>query len=178
MQCKALKRGYTMIEMTLVVLLLGIIFSVATVRFDSLTNNSRLRASAREIGSTVAVAYSEAMVRKTKQIMVFDTERGSFWIATDDDPEGLAGAGFLSKRYLYRGVTFRDIQVGEELFEEAGELKIDISPLGISTSCFIHLINEQETEMTVQVHPLTGTVTYHEGYVEFEDENEGFDFAE
>jgi Tfp pilus assembly protein FimT len=156
--------------MAVVLVILGLLFGVSALRFDHLTQNSRLRASAREVGSTVGLAYSEALVRRERQSLVFDTENGAYWIETGD--EG-AESEYGRKRTLYRGVRFRNVQTGAEVFEEEGEVRIEISPLGVSTSCFIHLTNEEEKEMTVRVHPLTGTVTYLDGYVAYEDTEEG-----
>jgi prepilin-type N-terminal cleavage/methylation domain-containing protein len=170
--------GFTLIEMALVLIIIGILFGVSAMRFDTLTDDSRLRASAREIGSTVAVGFSEALVKKQRHTLVFDTENMAYWVATEDEPEGSTAPGVPGRRYLYRGVTFKDIQVGDDLFEEAGILKVDISPLGISSACLVHLKNEDETELTVRIHPLTGSVSYYDGYMEYEAADGSFEFAE
>ena len=71
-------RGYTLIEMAVVVVIISILFSVVAVRFDTLTDDSRLRASAREVGDTVALAFSQALVTRKKHTLVFDTESGVY----------------------------------------------------------------------------------------------------
>ncbi len=175
---RGVSAGFTLIEVTLVVLIIGLLFGIAALKFDALTDGSRLGASAREIGSTVGVAYSQAVLAKQTQTLVFDTENQAYWIASETDPEGESGAGFLKKRGLYKGVTFKDVQVGAEVFEEKGLLRIDISPLGVSSSCMVHLVNESGSEMTVRVHPLTGTVSYYDEYVEYGADEEGGGFAD
>lgn len=172
---KPAPRGFTLIEMVLVVMLIGVFFGVASLRFDHLTHSSRLRASAREVGSTVGLAYSEALVQRRTHVLVFDTARNAYWVEAgtgEDAPE----SAFARRRTLYRGVRFRDVMVGDAIWDEGGEVRVDISPLGVSTRCLVHLANEEDKEMTVRIHPLTGTVSYEEGYVDdetWEDEAYG-----
>jgi len=163
------REGYTLIEMAVVVVIISILFSGVAVRFDTLTEGSRLRASSREVGDTVTLAFSQALVTREKHTLVFETESGAYWIATEDDPDGTLGEAVAKRRHLYRGVRFKDVQVGQTVYEEEGEVKIDVSPLGISSSFVVHLQNDQEKEMTLRVNPLTGTVTYYDEYVDYED---------
>ncbi len=66
-------------------------------------------------------------MRRERQSLVFDTENGAYWIETGD--EG-AENEYGRRRTLYRGVRFRNVQTGAEVFEEEGEIRIEISPLG------------------------------------------------
>jgi len=159
-------RGFTLVELMAVVLILGLLLTFVTLRLDSLTASSRLSASARETGSLVGVAFSSAVSSGKAKSLNFDMETGETWVG-----EGLNAPRETAAtlRRLYEGVEFRDVQVGATVVSERGVLSLEISPLGIGTDALIHLRSETGAEMTVEVRPLTGTVKFHDGYVEYEE---------
>jgi len=155
--------GFTLIELVVVVAIVGMLLASVAIRFDSLTVSARLRASAREIASTIGLAHSRASATGRAQTIVFDTDSQQYWIESSAQEERASAA-----RGLYRSISFRDIQIGDELYGERGTLSIEISPLGITSACMIHLEAEGGGEMTLEVCPLTGSVRFFEGYVEYE----------
>jgi prepilin-type N-terminal cleavage/methylation domain-containing protein len=158
--------GFTLIELMAVVLILGLMLTFVTVRLDSVTAASRLSASARETGAAVGVAFSSAVASGKAKSLNFDLETGEVWVGDGlDAPRESAQV----LRRLYEGVEITDVQVGSTVFEERGVLSLEISPLGIGTDALVHLKGETGAEMTVEVRPLTGTVKFHDGYVEYEE---------
>jgi type II secretion system protein H len=158
--------AFTLIELVVVVAIVGLVLSTVAIRFDSVTQSARLRASAREIASTVGLAHSQAGSTGTAHNIVFDTDNSQYWIEPE---QGVSGRDWLPrKRYLYRDIEFKDIQVGEEVYSERGTLSIGISPLGITSACMVHLQSQEGQELTVEVCPLTGMVRFYDGYQEYE----------
>jgi hypothetical protein len=148
------------------VVILGLMLTFVTVRLDGLTAASRIRASAREVGAAVGVGFSSAVASGAPRALCFDIETGEYWVGTGaESPREEAEL----RRRLYEDVAFEDVQVGSQVFEERGVLSLEISPLGIGTDSMIHLRSETGTRMTIEIRPLTGTVRYHEGYVEYEE---------
>ncbi len=163
---KRITGGFTLIELVVVVAIVGMLLASVAIRFDSLTVSARLRASAREIASTIGLAHSRASSTGRAQTLIFDTDNQQYWI------ESPTGEGEQSQspriRGLYRNISFKDIQVGDELYGEQGTLSIEISPLGVTSACMIHLEADGGGEMTLEVCPLTGSVRFYEGYREYE----------
>ncbi|MHC5036543.1 MAG: prepilin-type N-terminal cleavage/methylation domain-containing protein [Planctomycetota bacterium] len=158
--------GFTLVELVAVVVILGLMLTFVTLRLDGLTATSRLRASAREVGALIGVAFSSAVSSGSTRSLCFDMETGEYWVGRRlDAPREEAE----SLQTLYEDVEIRDIQIGQQLYEERGVLSMEISPLGIGTDALIHLRSETGEEMTLEVRPLTGTVRFHEGYVEYEE---------
>ena len=160
------RSGFTLVELVAVVTLLGLMLTFVTLRLDGLTASSRLRASAREVGAVVGCAFSEAVSSGSTRSLCFDIERGEIWVGRDLETPREEGEDL---RRLYDDVKFRDVQVGERVYEEPGVLSMEISPLGIGSDALVHLRSETGAEMTVEIRPLTGTVRFHEGYLEYEE---------
>jgi type II secretion system protein H len=158
--------GFTLLEVMAVMVILGLMLTFVTVRMDGLTASSRLRASAREVGAVVGIAFSSAVASGDTRSLCFDLETREYWIGRDlDTPREEAE----TRRRLYEDVEIRDIQIGERIYEEAGVLSMEISPLGIGSDALVHLRSETGRELTVEVRPLTGDVRFHEGYFEYEE---------
>jgi hypothetical protein len=152
-----------------VMVILGLILTFVTVRLDGLTSGSRLRASAREMGSLVGVAFSSAVATGKSRTVRIDLETGEYWIGFD--LETPLEEAEVNQR-LYGDVEVRDIQIGDRVFEDRGVLTLEISPLGLGSDALFHLRSESGEEMTVEVRPLTGTIRFHEGYKEYEEPDE------
>ena len=159
--------GFTLVELVVVVVIIGLILASVAIRFDSLTVSARLRASAREIASTIGLAHSQACSTGRAQTIVFDTDNQQYWIESDSGEEP-DNEWLPKKRTLYRDITFEDIQVGEEMYSERGTLSIEVSPLGVTSACMVHLEAEGGAQMTLEVCPLTGMVRFYDGYEEYE----------
>jgi prepilin-type N-terminal cleavage/methylation domain-containing protein len=159
-------KGFTLIELVVVVAIIGMLLASVAIRFDSLTVSARLRASAREIASTIGLAHSRASSTGRAQTLVFDTDNQQYWIDSSSEEGDASESPRI--RSLYRSIAFKDIQVGEELYGERGTLSIEISPLGVTSACMIHLEAEGGGEMTLEVCPLTGSVRFYDGYREYE----------
>ena len=163
---RSASNGFTLVELAVVVAIIGLILASVAIRFDSVTLSARLRSSAREIASTIGLAHSQACSTGAAQKIVFDTDNQQYWIETSAEEQ--AADWLPRKRTLYRDITFEDIQVGEETYSERGTLSIEISPLGVTSACMVHLAADGGGQMTLEVCPLTGMVRFHDEYKEYE----------
>jgi prepilin-type N-terminal cleavage/methylation domain-containing protein len=70
-------RGFTLIELSLVLLILGILLSFAVPRLLDL-GEARLDASARRLGGTIAYLHDEASLRGTTYRLRMDLDRATY----------------------------------------------------------------------------------------------------
>lgn len=77
----ARERGFTLIELSLVLLILGIILSFAVPRLLDL-GAARLDASARRLGGTISYLHDEASLRGTTYRLRMDLDRATYAVET------------------------------------------------------------------------------------------------
>lgn len=74
------QRGFTLIEILVVLVLMSLIAGISTVFFAGTLPKARLRASAREIVSTIKYARTLAASTHERQVVTFDLDAGKYGI--------------------------------------------------------------------------------------------------
>ena len=77
-------RGFTLIEISVVVVIFALMFTTATVSLDSYLPNSRSESAARELLSTIDLARTSAVANGREYQVEFDLERRRYRIVTPD----------------------------------------------------------------------------------------------
>jgi type II secretion system protein H len=171
----SLRRGFTLIELLGVMVILGLIASVAYVSYESMVPQSVLNSAVRELASALQETRSEAIARSQP-----------FWIEytfedTDDHPRGYrivtpfvaSVTGGLAMRPedrlaqpfvpLPEGVTFREITINGDPVTR-GVVSVRFDPLGTATDHTIVLEHRQyDAVYTIEVQALTGLISFHDG---------------
>ncbi len=164
------RRGFTLIEMLVVLGLMGAIFAMAAARFDRIFVRTHLEASAHGLGDHFAYAIQRAYTTGSYHTFVLDLDAGRYRIklGRESDEE----ARELLERSLGRGVRFVDVQVAYQTYLPPGVLQIEISPLGVTNDVVINLQDAEEMELAVALNALVQGVEYfdeHKDYEELQD---------
>lgn len=170
--------GFSLIELSLVVVLLSIFTFLAVQSLDNLLPRHRMEASARDIAATIRTARDQAILTSRKTGLFFDMEKKQFWILLppEDGSEPLVdptkerfGSNTLSTHQLAKGVSFSGIQpVGGDL-QESGQMSVEVSPFGAFSDLIIYLANEEEKELTLLINGMTGQPEFFNGHINYED---------
>lgn len=158
------QRGFTLIEMTLVVLLLGLLANLTLPLLSSMEVD-RLNATARRISGTVKYLYNEAIMTGLEQRLVFDLADNSF-ITAQLDPDGeLRENSGPGRRYQFpESVRIESIFQPQRGERREGQITTAMLPGGWLEETIIHLRNDKDRQMTLRLVPLTGTTELFEGY--------------
>ncbi len=81
------RRGFTMIEILIVIFLITLILAISTVMFSRLLPSSRLSTTAREISTTIKYARTLAQRTGEKQTVVIDLDAHRYGIEGRGDKE-------------------------------------------------------------------------------------------
>ena len=165
-------RGFTLIEVSAVIVILALVVTVATAYLDDTLPSSRLESAARSLASRIESLRTFSVAQGKSYRIEYDLARHGYRTVTpfradgrfaETEEERVAQA-WVS---LPDGVVFDDVVVGggERIVE--GIVAIDFSPLGASVDHRIHLRREHpERKFTLAVAGLTGQVRFVEGYEE------------
>jgi prepilin-type N-terminal cleavage/methylation domain-containing protein len=161
------ERGFTLIELTVVIVVLGVMLTLVIPRLGEI-GEANLKRSSRHLTGMIRFLRDEAQAKKTVYRLVFDVTNNRYWadvltITGEQTVEyrklssELAGEGSLSG-----STTFRSVVVSSH----PDEPFIRFTPDGWVESAFIHLRDGSDRDFTLIVRPLSGDTELHEGYVE------------
>ena len=159
--------GFTLIELALVVLLLGLLASLSLPMLSGLEPD-QLSATARRLSGTVKYLYNEAAMTGTEHRLTFELRDASYR-AEKLSPAGewLPLQGLGSRYQLRSGVRFASIYQPQQGEQKDGEVTTTLLPGGWLQETIIHLQDDNERNLTLRLVPLTGLTEIYAGYRDF-----------
>ena len=162
------KRGFTLIELAVVIFLLGAFFLVAIPRFKDIADVN-IKSASRRLSSLIRLLYNEAAFKKKLYKLEFDVGNGEYWVEVQDGNEFvIPNDPILGRKKLPEGVYFKDIttqrSTGRTL--ERGDLFILFMPTGFVEPAVIHLEAESGANYTIATKPYTGGTIVIDEYVD------------
>ena len=191
MKLIAKRFGFTLIELMIVIVIMGIALAIVALNFDGFVPEERIRAEARSIGHLIELARAEAAMKGVSYGVVYDLNKNAYWLLVpevEDDELSSYGSDIeydeeddeeeIRKQLFYRelakDVEFVDVQLGEDTTIKDSIVRIEITPLGTASGHIVHLKqklgnNQEEKEFSIELNALTAMVSFTEGRVEFEE---------
>ncbi|MBI5182569.1 MAG: prepilin-type N-terminal cleavage/methylation domain-containing protein [Nitrospirae bacterium] len=162
-------RGFTLIELIVVIALIGIFLFFAVPKFGDLSE-SDLKRNIRHIIGTVSYLRDEAVMGKRNLRLNYNIAMGEYWATEIIEGDGQSEAKkfesiFINKNRLYGNTRFKDIIVPEHS-SSIDEFFTNFYSGGWVEKTIIHLREGEDRYYTLIVMPLTGKVKVYEGYIE------------
>lgn len=160
--------GLTFIELTIVLLIIGIVTVLVLPRLGPLTGDD-LKRAARHLGGTAQFLTERASAEKRVHRLVYDVGAGAYWAEAPDEngqfPEPLEPPEHAWR--LPDGVRFLDVVVPRGKVG-AGRGYTQFYPSGRIDRTLIHIAraDDERAAMTIEVNPVTGRVRLHGEYHE------------
>ncbi|MEW6262533.1 MAG: hypothetical protein AB1641_05595 [Thermodesulfobacteriota bacterium] len=157
--------GFTLAELTVMVVILGLLLSLTLPRLFDLTETERLRTSARLLAGQALEAHSQAAASSRPWFLCLDLTRKRSWLDTarpGSETESAPVPRYLS---LPSGVSFKDaIHPGLGLVR-TGRLAFGFWPQGGGEPGAIHLTTEDGQDLTIFLRPYLGRTEIKDGYL-------------
>ena len=136
-------KGFTLLELIIVIFLVGLMLSLASVFFANTLPSSKFSATAREIAATIRHARNLAQLKGERQTVTIDMDAHKF---------GIDGVG---AKDMPAGVSVKviDPRVGDI---ETGKYQIDFAPTGGIEGGTIVLWNSKK-KVTIEIDPIVGS---------------------
>jgi type II secretion system protein H len=150
--------GFTLIELIIVLLIIGISASIVGIAINRSSGNHQLKTFAREVSAVLRYARSQAVAEKRMYCFFIDTNAGILKLYTentDADSEE-------------KFVQVLDRSIPEELQialagRDAASSFIEFYPIGNSTGGVVEVRNRKEKIYFVHVNRITGKVEVKQG---------------
>lgn len=123
------RAGFTLLEIMVVLVIIGIVLTLAVVRLDPPADRV-LQQEAERLALLFEAARDEAIARSEPLAWSHFRGRHQFWIRRDADWQPLSGVDVLVPRELPAGVGFGSIKVNLQLQGEDG--KLVFQPSGVN----------------------------------------------
>lgn len=171
--------GFSLVELLAVLLILGMIGTIATVSWQALLPNQQLNSAVRNLSEVIYGTRSEAISRNRPFEIHYDVERERYWVRTPYRPGGGFAESEEEEHLLtsetnlkLNGVSIVEVRIDDAIVSE-GTAYVRFDPLGAASNHAILLRHDIfENFFTLEVLPLTGEIRFHEGDVRREPAEE------
>ena len=160
-------RGFTLIELIVVIILLGLMFGLVVPRFRQAILSDSLDATSLRIIGLVENLRERAISDQVPYVLHLDIRENVLWSfgvdATAEEQEKARERAYK----LPVDVKIEDIWSwsGGKLYDEA---TIHFSRKGYIEQAMIHLESEDGRQLSLELTPFLGSIKIHDGYVDFE----------
>lgn len=120
-------RGFTLIELMAVLLILSVVLAAATLRVQGPLSQSRMANAVDKVSFFDAMARQYAVAQDVSLRMVFDLDEGTFYRTDAEGTERLGAAMALPA-----GFEIAKVRIGRE--EQTGTVEVPLSRKGFSPS--------------------------------------------
>ncbi len=109
-----MKKGFTLLELLLVLALIGLITGVIMPRLDGSLSGIKLRSAANKVVAMLRYARSRTAAEQLPYRVVFDRKRGRVLFEAVEDEEGSVGRGKRKSYQLPEEVEIADLHIPGE----------------------------------------------------------------
>ncbi len=160
-------RGYTLIELTVVVLLISLMAVMAIPRFRYALLTDDLKSTTRKMTGIIRNLRNEAVRTQQTQYLHLDLESNRFWTdsaAMTEEERVLAQKRTSS---LPQGVNLVDVWLKGEGKKAEGRASIPFTKKGYAPQAVIHLGSEDGRRFTLVLSPFLHRIEVMDDYVDF-----------
>jgi prepilin-type N-terminal cleavage/methylation domain-containing protein len=159
-------RGYTLIELSVVILLIGVMLLFAVPRVRDTLLNDDLKATTRQLVGAFRELRNEAVREQVDYILQFDLNQPGFWsYSADTTAEKRAEIRKGAVRFP-GGIRIAGVRHPEEARKTEGEASIRLFSKGYVEPTVVHLVKEDRI-FTLVFNPFLPAVSVYEEYVNF-----------
>lgn len=159
-------RGYTLIELSVVVLLVGILLLIAVPRVRDTLINDDLKVATRRLVGAARELRNESVRERTDSILHIDLNRSALWSYTADTTAERRAELRKKAVLLPEGIRVVEVRQANAAKKTEGEAVIRFFRGGYMTPTVIRLAKGDRT-FSLVFHPFLQAVSMYESDVDF-----------
>jgi len=176
--------GFTLIELMVVIIVLGMISGIAMVSWQALLPNQKFNTAVRRLSEVLHQTRSDAIARSHEFRIYYNIDADNYSIRT---PYRNGGGLATSEndeleddefRWVFRtnlakeGIDILQVTIDDVTYYD-GEVYVRFDPLGAASYHTVVLRQDLfDREFTIEAMPLTGDIRFHDGLFQREPAHE------
>ena len=159
-------RGYTLIELSVVVLLIGMMLLIAVPRVRDTLLSDDLKATTRQVVGAARELRNEAVREQLDYVLHLDINQPGFWTYSADTTAEKRAEIRKDAIRVPEGIRIADVRHPEEVRKTEGEALIRFFREGYMEPTVVHLVKDDRA-FTLVFNPFLHAVSVYEKYVDF-----------
>ncbi len=161
------KSGYTLIELIVVIILLGLMFGLVVPKFRQAVLSDSLDATSLRIIGLVEDLRERAISDQISYVLHFDIRGRKLWAFASDATAEEQETARERAYQLPADVIIEDIWSWSrgKIYDDP---TIQFSKKGYIEQSMIHLQSEDGRQLSLELTPFLGSIKIHNGYVDFD----------
>jgi len=166
-------RGFTLIELTMVIFLIGLLLLTAMPKLGNFLYQGDLRRVARSLKAAVYLLRSKSILTNRNTVLHIDLDKGTYWGAyesAEDEPESFTddATALISRRELPKDIRFVDALNINSPRMITGRLSSTFNSKGVFEETVLHLADRNDQVLTIVINAYTGRFLLYDEYVDVE----------
>jgi len=161
--------GYTLIELTVVIILIGVMTSLSVPKIRHAILTDKLKSASRKMIRVISRLRNDAIREQKTFYLHLDLEANRFWTDSDAMLEEERLSANEKALSLPQDISILDIWFRGKGKKQHGAVVIRFSKKGYVQESAIHLGSDDGRQFTLLLSPFLGKIKAFEDYVEFED---------
>jgi prepilin-type N-terminal cleavage/methylation domain-containing protein len=149
---RGLAKGFSLLELVMVVAIVGIVSAIAVPRYSAAACNYRAEVAARRVAKDIGLAQSRARTLSASQTITFNTSTGQYSIAGMTNPDRPASAYTVKLGDPPYQALLVSVTIG------AGT-SLTFNGYGVPSSGGTIVLQAGAAQRTVVIDPTTGAAT-------------------
>jgi prepilin-type N-terminal cleavage/methylation domain-containing protein len=162
--------GFTLVELLVVMILIGLILSLALPRFSGFGEGEQARSAARYLAGMALEAHSQAVTETRPYYLCLNLKKGRYWLSLARPEKNDVDTVPADARPLPRGLALEDVILPDEGMVKEGVVSFGFWPNGGNEPGTLHLKQESGAQMSLFLRPYFGRMDIQEGYLREEIE--------
>ena len=157
--------GYSLAELAVVLVLIGIILSVVLPRFSFVGDQEKLKNACRSLAFLAREGQVQAATHSRAYYLCLDLDGARVWLSATPPDRDHDGDRVSREVFLPSGLRFKDVEHPGRGMVREGRVAFAYWPRGGSEPGTVHLISEDGSQMTLFLMPYLGRVEIGDGYL-------------